>query len=358
MLGLRPSLLSKQSHMPTLTNELPAESRTPSRAPGRFTTVCAVLALAAAIYSVFRIDATTERMDVIREAMRTLESTQSATRAELSAVAARANQSDQELQHRLSDIAKLPQEMGELQGSLEELRGRTDRPQRAWARAEALFLLELANRRLKLDRDPATAIIALQAADAQLAELHEAGLAAVRTQLASEIQALQAVPRPDFTGIEARLEQAENEASRLRVAGVVMGRDANANAAPLPEDGFARAWEVTKRAASSLITVRHLAGPADTLVTVEQELLRRQHLQLLLYSARQALLRHDAQAYEASLVSAVEWLKQYFAAGDANVQTLIQTIEPLIKVDIAPPLPDISASLQLLERSLSGRQPA
>jgi uroporphyrin-3 C-methyltransferase len=317
-----------------------------------------VLALAAAIYSVFRIDATTERLDTVREAMRTLETTQTATRAELSSLMARSRQSDQELQQRLSDIAKLPQQLGELQGSVEELRGRTDRPQRAWARAEALFLLELANRGLKLDRDPATAIVALQAADVQLADLHEAGLAAVRTQLASEIQALQAVPRPDLTGIEARLEHAEDDAGRLKVAGIVLGQDANANAEPLPENGFMRAWEVMKRAMSNLVTVRHLAGPADTLVTVEQEMLRRQHLELLIYSARQALLRRDAPAYQAAVQGAVDWLKQYFAADDTNVQTLIQTLEPLARTDIAPPLPDISASLKLLEQSLPGKQPA
>jgi uroporphyrin-3 C-methyltransferase len=344
--------------MPTLTNELPAESRSTPRAPGRFTTVCAVLALAAAIYSVFRIDATTDRLDTVREGMRTLESSQTATRAELSSLAARATQSDQDLQQRLGEIAKMPQQLGDLQGSLEELRGRADRPQRAWARAEALFLLELADRRLKLDRDPGTAVVALQAADAQLAELHEAGLAAVRTQLANEIQALQAVPRPDLTGIEARLEHAEDNASRLQVAGIVLGRDNGGRAAPLPDNGVMRAWEVIKHSLSGLVTVRHLAGPADTLVTVEQETLRRQHLQLLLYSARQALLRRDTTAYRASMQGAVDWLKQYFAADDANVGAMIQTLEPLARVDISPPLPDISASVQLLERSLPGKEPA
>jgi uroporphyrin-3 C-methyltransferase len=314
-----------------------------------------VLALAAAIYSVFRIDATTERLDTTRDALRTLESTQSTTRAELSSLAARANQADRELQERLGEIAKLPQQFGDLQGSLEELRGRTDKPQRAWARAEALFLLELANRRLKLDRDPATAIVALQAADAQLAELHEAGLASVRTQLANEIQALQTVPRPDLTGIEVRLERAERDARHLRVTGTVLGDPATRNETPLPDNGFMRAWEVVRRTVANLVTVRHLAGPADALVTVEQEMMRRQHLELLLYSARQALLRRDAAAYQAAVDGASDWLKQYFATDDTAVHNLEQVLRPLAQIDIAPALPDISASMQLLERSQPGR---
>jgi len=342
--------------MSTLSNELSGEPRSP-RAPGRFTTACAVLALVAAIYSVFRIDATTDRLDTTREALRTLETTQSTTRAELGSLAARADQSDRQLQERLVEMAKVPQQLNELQGSVEELRGRTDRPQRAWARAEALFLLELANRRLQLDRDPTTAIVALQAADAQLAELHETGLAPVRTQLANEIQALQAVPRPDLIGIEARLQRAESDASHLRVAGVVVGKDSNETAAPLPENGFLRAWEVVRRAATQLITVRRIAGPADTLVSIEQEAMRRQHLQLLLYSARQALLRRDAPAYQAAIGGALAWLQQYFAADDEGVRNVRQTLEPLMHTDIAPPLPDISASLQLLERSAQSRQP-
>src|SRR3712207_7298207 len=55
-----------------------------------------------------------------------------------------------------------PRQLQELASSVEELRGRAEGPERAWSRAEALFLVELAQRRLTLDRDVETAIVALR----------------------------------------------------------------------------------------------------------------------------------------------------------------------------------------------------
>ena len=119
-----------------------------------------------------------------------------------------------ELDRRLDALDDVPKQVQELASSVEELRGRAEGPERAWSRAEAMFLLELAQRRLALDRDVETAIVALESADARLASLRDQAVAPVRQQIARELQALRAVRQPDTTGILARLASAEEQAAR------------------------------------------------------------------------------------------------------------------------------------------------
>ena len=61
----------------------------------------------------------------------------------------------------------------------------------------------------------------------------------------------------------------------------------------LPEGFLARAWAVARNAIAGLITVRKIDSRGGNIVTLEEQALRRQHLQLLLYSARAAVVRHD-----------------------------------------------------------------
>ena len=92
----------------------------------------------------------------------------------------------------------MPAQLAELGSAIEELSARTEAPQRGWARSEALYLLELAQRRLELERDVRTAIVAMEHADARLSTLRDPALGEVRRLIAAELGALRAVPVPDL----------------------------------------------------------------------------------------------------------------------------------------------------------------
>ena len=89
----------------------------------------------------------------------------------------RVEQSNALLRNEIKNLRELPTQVNELGQSMAELRARTDAPQRTWVRAEALYLLELGDRRLRLEHDVPTAIAAMESADARLATVSDPAVA-------------------------------------------------------------------------------------------------------------------------------------------------------------------------------------
>jgi uroporphyrin-III C-methyltransferase len=342
---------------PALPNQ-PRESP-PSRRPhtySRLTTALAVLALATAAYSLWRLDHTRDRVEELTRITSALEADRTLLRTELRSLEEREKHARDEIQTSLSSLDDVPRQVQELANTTEELRGRAQGPERAWSRAEAMYLLDLAQRRLTLNRDVETAIVALEAADARLASMRDASFAAVRQQIARDLQALRAVKLPDLTGITARLASLEERVYRLPVKGILAAEPHASSTEDLPRSFLPRAWALLKRTLADLIRVREVDETAG-MVTKEETLLRRAHLQLLLFSARSALARHDANAYSTSLASARAWLKDFFDLREAETQSMLKELQALEPIQIDPPLPSLSASNQALQR-LMPRQPA
>lgn len=322
----------------------------PAHTHSRLTTALSVLALLAAIYGLWRLESTSERMDEIGASIRALETERTYLRTEIKNIEDRSRQAREELATRLATLDEVPKQLQELATATEELRGRAEGPERAWSRAEAMYLLELAQRRLALNRDVDTAIVALEAADARLASLRDASFAPVRRQIARELQALHAVQRPDITGITARLASLEERVDTLPVKGIVAAERSDTRTQDLPDSFLPRAWAIARHSIADLIRVREVDDAAGGVVTKEEALLRREHLRLLFFSARAALARHDDAAYRHALAGARTWLGQSFDVGQPSARAVLKEIHALEPIDIDPPLPDISGSSAALRR--------
>ncbi len=315
----------------------------------RLTTALAVLALATAGYALWRLDATQDRLDGVNDTARAFAAQRDLMRAQIEALTQREQRANQEFSRRLNALDDMPRRVQDLVSSVEDLRGHAEGPQRAWSRAEAMFLLELAQRRLTLDRDIDTAIVALGSADSRLAALRDPSFAPVRQEIARELQSLRAVDWPDITGLLARLAGAEERATSLPLLGLVAG-DPDQGLRTPSQGSFARAWSIVRGTLSNLIVVRHVEEREAMVVTAEQALLRRQHLQLLLLSARTAIARYDEAGYRSALEQARRWLDEFFDLESPAAQSMLQEIQSLELVDIDPPLPDISGSSRALNR--------
>jgi uroporphyrin-3 C-methyltransferase len=321
----------------------------------RLTTAIAALALATSIYALLRIDSTRDRLDRTNDAARALDAERAQLRADFKSLTNRQRTAVRDLDRRVDVLEDVPKQVEELVLSVEQLRGRAEGPERAWSRAEAMFLLELAQRRLALDRDVQTAIVALESADARLAALRDQSVAPVRQQIARELTALRAVRQPDTVGVLTRITSAEEAAAHLPIKGVLASERHAADRAALPEGMLARAWAMTRNAFANLIVVRTVDDRAGSIVTAEEAQVRRQHLQLLLFAARTAVARHDAAAYREALAGARQWLGEYFELSSPAAQALLEQIQQLEPVDIDPQLPDISGSARALQRQLPAR---
>lgn len=342
----------------SISSVAPGDSSRTRRAHtySRLTTAIAVLALAIAGYGLVRLDTIRDKLDTANAAVAASNADRELLRAELKSQASRERQAHRDLNRRLDTFNDAPQQLQELASSVEELRGRAEGPERAWSRAEALFLLELAQRRLTLDRDVETAIVALESADLRLASLRDPSFAAVRQEIAKELQALRAVQLPDTTGVLSRLIGAEERASDAPVKGILVAERNAFDRTRLPDGMFARASTVLSQTFSNLIVVRKVDDLSGSVITAEEALLRRQHLQLLFFAARTAVIRHDEAAYRTALAGARRSIGEFFDLSKPETQSLLEEVQALEPVNVDPALPTVTGSINTLRRMVPSRR--
>lgn len=226
--------------------------------------------------------------------------------------------------------------------------------------ADVERLLRMANDSLLLEADIGTALLALQGADRRLRELGDPRFAEVRRVLAREMTELAAVPRPDIAGMAYTLSSLQGELGSLLPKRAAPARpDAGQPAAEGADAGEPPRWRAVLRDVwetfKGLVVVRHREGNELPLVAPEEQLFLTQNLYLKLESARLALLSRDDLNFHASLAVAHAWIADYYDGGTAAVAAVSARIGELDKIDIAPPLPDLSGSLTVLQTELERR---
>jgi uroporphyrin-3 C-methyltransferase len=105
-----------------------------------------------------------------------------------------------------------------------------------------------------------------------------------------------------------------------------------------------------------LIIIRHRDEPIEPLLSPEQAFFLRQNLHLMLEQAQVALLQRKQQPFDSSLSRAREWIATYFDSKDATTTALLEGLAELSTINVAPELPDISASLTSLKEYFSHMQ--
>jgi uroporphyrin-3 C-methyltransferase len=333
-------------------------ARRPGQGVSPMIVAMAVIALLGAIYAHWRLAQFDDRVDRVRRQIAGLHETQARIDARTQSLAAELEASRNTWRTELRGLRELPGQLSELGQSVEELRTRTETPQRAWVRAEALYLLELAERRLKLERDVQTAIVAMESADARLATLDDPAVRDVRAKLALELAALRAVPVPDIADVLVRIGRLEDEVPTLPVMGMPVSQGQRPAAEQQAPGVLTRAWRRVRRALADLVSLRSIEPATARLVTQEEESLRRQHLELLLFGARVAAMQPDGAAYAQSLRAAGSWIEQYFDTARPEVEATLAEIAALELTIIEPPLPKIGEAGRLLQGVIRGSTPA
>jgi uroporphyrin-3 C-methyltransferase len=220
-----------------------------------------------------------------------------------------------------------------------------------WQRAEAQYLLRIANHRLLMERDVEGALGLLQAADSVLTGLDDFALHEVRARLADEIAALEGVEGTDVQGLFLRLEAAKHGLDELplRIPEYLQ-------APPPPPPDEQDAWSVLKRELAGMVRFRRLDGAVKPLLEPEEAVYLELNLRLMLERAQLAAVRRDQLIFEQSIGTAVDWVHQYLDVSQSPVRRLLDELASLRQVDLAQPLPDISGSLNALKDVL--RNPA
>ena len=216
--------------------------------------------------------------------------------------------------------------------------------EREWKLAEVEYLLRVANHRLLMEQDVATALGLLQAADDILEALDDLVLHPVRAALADEMLALSRSEGADVQGLYLRLDALKRQLESLALARPQY-RLAEPEEASNEPSGVLDAVAAEFR---QLVQFRRIDTPTKPLLAPEEAVYLELNLRLMLEQAQLAALKRDQVVFDTSLGSALEWVRNYLALDDPDVQDTLEALADLRQVQLDVPLPDLSASLNAL----------
>jgi uncharacterized protein HemX len=350
---------------PAVPEQPPSQQRATNAAPrrGRRRALLTVLAVALVLVVAYAV------LESRREARQQAQLAESRAReaAEATARAQSAAQQAQEAQKKLAQLEQVAADSAAAEAPA------------APGRDEALLfeverLVMLAMNDLQLTRQPATALAALELADARLAASNDPRWAALRRALARDIERLRAVPAVDATGIALKLDQliagadvwplanapaAPPPPAPPKAAPRAAARKTETPAEPPPQPPPPSAWQQVRAWLAAefgeLVRINEVGTPEALLLNNEQGKLVRQQLKLRLLGARVALLARNDKLYQADTDNAQALLALYFDARHAGVATAVATLRQLKTTALAFEMPTLADS-QAAVRAVRARR--
>jgi len=259
---------------------------------------------------------------------------------------------DARQQSQSDDLEALAAELRALGRRVDSLQGGQLDAHDSWLREQIEYYLVLANAELGLRAAVNRAIAALELADGGLLELGDPGLGNVRRAIASELQALRAVPVPDLEGAAAELGSLMERVAELPLrAAMPDNYEIETDDEADEEPGLGRLWDRTKGAVTSIVRIERTDEPEEVVLNDADRRLTRRQLGLELQVARAALAERRQTDFRASLVAADTILERDFDREARSIVAARALLGELMTVELTPPLPDISTSLTLLRNA-------
>ena len=254
-----------------------------------------------------------------------------------------------------NDISEQKKLIETLQKSVTKLFTNTSRTPREWYIAQSLHLVELANYRLQFIRDIDAAVIALQAADHIIEEAADPSLFYVREVLSADIDKLKYFKQPNLNVIKEKLDQLLKEHTYLPLSkpdtsnGQQIHLQETSDSQKDNHDSENLFHTLFQEINKHLIVKRH-DKPVEALPSQQSQIYHYQILHLKLETIRIAVLNNDNNEYQKLLKSAVKWIDSHYSV--SSTKELKKELEQLITINIAPPLPEITKSIEALNSIL------
>ena len=258
------------------------------------------------------------------------------------------NAQDLDLQRKLKS---LEQEQVVLRNKFSEVLRKQSMGNNDWALAEVEHLLVIASHRLKLEKNVAMALAALQAADDRLKNINDPGLLGVRQQLASDMNTLKEISPVDISGLALFLSDVVSRAPQLPLKPVVINDDQPSEdeaVAPLSQSSWDRLMNSIWKDLRSLVQVSKTGEDTPATLAPNERYFLYQNLRLQLESARYAVLRRDTENLHVSSDIIVDWLNRYFDISDSGVANILESVSKMSQLELNPELPEVSSSIETL----------
>lgn len=233
------------------------------------------------------------------------------------------------------ELTKLAEDQNQLQDRINKL---AQRSPTHWMASEAEYLVNMAGRKLWLEKDPRTATDLLKSADETIAAMNNPALLPIRKALAKDIAATASIKTTDIDGSVLALDALIEQLDKLPLNRT----DAEADA---PEDtnitGDLNDWQSNlgktwKALTQDFITIRHRTADAPALLAPEQQWYLVENIRHKLLQSQLALYRYDRAAYHQSLMMVRKWIQTYFDTQDHSTAEAIAKIDKLATLELDP----------------------
>ena len=161
---------------------------------------------------------------------------------------------------------------------------------------------------------------------------------------------LRAVETVDITGLALYLADLQSRAAELPLKQTVHARDPEpvTPASPKHAGNWRELVDIIWKEIKSLVVVRKDAQDDSVFLLPDERYFLYQNLRLELESARLSVLRRDTANLNASITAIREWLVRYFDIKTPAVANVLETLDHMERLNLAPSLPGVSSSLAAL----------
>lgn len=226
-----------------------------------------------------------------------------------------------------------------------------------YALAEIEHLLIIASYNLKLDHNVATALSAMEAANARLTGLTDPAVISVREQLVADMNELKSLNQADLSGMALFLSDLIGRVDDLSLKDnvVIEKQEIVVQQNDEPVKGIKHFFALVFKELKSLIVITRDKDVGKARLLPDEVYFLKANLKLELANARFAVFNRDTENLRASINHLQGWLENYFDLSDAGVRNIYDSLSSMKKIELGFPELDISSSLESV-RALSRYQ--
>jgi uroporphyrin-3 C-methyltransferase len=286
-------------------------------------------------------------------------------------------QNNQSLENKLSDtqqsnqqaLAKVQQSVNNAQQKIEnnaiatqsitkrlaEMSGR--RPS-DWLLAEANYLVNMASRKLYLEKDIRTAVTLLREADARLDDLNDPSLFSVRALIAADIQTLSQVNSVSTDSIALTLAGMLPKVSELPLDTLQLPESNIEQDLTLSEDvndwrqNLSKTW---KSIVNDLISIDYVDKPLEPYLAERQQWLIEQQLKHAIAQAQTAALNEQIDLYRSAIQQGIDIIVEHYQLENSQVSQFLGVLKELQSTDFSRNYPSSLSSPSALKDILEQR---
>ena len=256
----------------------------------------------------------------------------------------------------------LVEDIRRIDSEIEDLRSQESvqltEPGSYWSIREAEFLLNLANRKLILERDIPSSIALIEDVDSFIVASGYQNVIPLRESLSRALANLRAFVQVDKEGIFIKIESMKASVERIEVKGLKNPINPVSGASTEFEDIEYPTAELNSLVSflSNIFVWREWENTSDLVLISSERAIAKQRLHLLLEQAQHGLISQNGIVYKQSLIGFKDLFFMLATRQSALEKALMAELDDLAAINIEPEMPSLTEPLQLMNQ-LKSRLP-